>query len=111
MTTRRGFRKGATAGGLVFCTCGLPEAARAAAGSNLAPKHLPITVKGKHIRTIDMHAHCYFHDSIKLMGDEAKTVLPPVKGIPEMFIPDDDHANVKQRLDAMDNMGIDMEVL
>ncbi|HTH99074.1 MAG TPA: amidohydrolase family protein [Stellaceae bacterium] len=124
MTTRRGFLKGAAAGGLVFCTCGLQDAARAAAGAaggnaagatgstNLAPRHhLPVMVKGKRIRTIDMHSHCYFHDAIKLMGDDAKHVLPPVKGVDEMFIPADDHTEVQRRLTAMDNMGIDMEVL
>jgi aminocarboxymuconate-semialdehyde decarboxylase len=43
------------------------------------------------------------------MGPEAVSVLPPVKGVPEHFLAKPDV--LKARLDAMDNMGIDMEVL
>ena len=52
-----------------------------------------------------MHAHCYFHEAINLMGDAADKVLPPVKGVPEHFIV------IEQRLKEMDAMAIDMEVL
>jgi aminocarboxymuconate-semialdehyde decarboxylase len=55
--------------------------------------------------TVDVHAHCYFHESINLMGDQADKVLPPVKGVPEHFIV------IEQRLKEMDAMAIDMEVL
>jgi predicted TIM-barrel fold metal-dependent hydrolase len=100
MTTRRNFLKGAGATGIAFCSCGLLDAARAQPSE---PRHLPIMIKGKRIKTIDVHAHCYFHEAIDLMGDEA--VLPPVKGVPEHFIV------VEKRLKDMDAMGIDMEVL
>ena len=108
MTTRRGFLKSAAGTGIMFCGCGLLDAARAASP---APHHLPVMIKGQRVKTIDMHSHCYFHDSIPLMGKDAKGVLPPVKGVPEMFIPADDPDAVARRLAAMDNMGIDMEVL
>src|SRR3982075_3253098 len=100
MTTRRNFLKGAGAG-LVFCGCGIPMAAHAQS----APARLPVMVKGKRIKTVDVHAHCFFQAAIDLMGDEAKAVLPPVKGVPEHFIA------VEQRLKEMDAMAIDMEVL
>src|SRR5258708_3960181 len=102
MTTRRTFLKGAGATGIAFCSCGLLDAARA---QQPAPRHLPIMIKGKRIKTIDVHAHCYFHESLNLMGDEADKVLPPVKGVPEDFIV------VEKRLKDMDAMGIDVQVL
>jgi aminocarboxymuconate-semialdehyde decarboxylase len=69
-----------------------------------APR-LPVKVNGKRVLTIDVHAHCYFHEAISLMGDGADKVLPPVKGVPEHFIV------IEQRLKEMDDMAIDMEVL
>jgi predicted TIM-barrel fold metal-dependent hydrolase len=103
MTTRRGFLKGAgAASGLVFCSCGLIEAARAQQG---APARLPVTVNGKRVKTIDVHSHCLFHQAVNMMGDDAPRVVSPVKGSPEQFIV------IEQRLKAMDAMAIDMEVL
>src|SRR3979411_2308543 len=81
MSTRRSFLKGAGAG-LVFCGCGIPMAAYA----QNAPARLPVMVKGRRIKTVDVHAHCFFQAAIDLMGDEAKAVLPYVKGVPEHFI-------------------------
>src|SRR5476651_205517 len=101
MTTRRNFLKGAAASGIAFCSCGMLDAARAQPG----PMHLPVKVGGKRVMTVDAHAHCYFHETISLMGDDAAKVLPPVKGVPEHFIV------IEQRLKEMDAMGIDMEVL
>src|SRR5712692_7060046 len=101
MTTRRQFLKGAAATGIAFCGCGLLDAARA---QPRAPR-LPVKVAGKRVLTVDVHSHCYFHESIDLMGDAADKVLPPVKGVPEHFIV------IEQRLKEMDAMAIDMEVL
>jgi len=101
MTSRRHFLKGAAATGIAFCSCGMLDAAHA---QPRAPR-LPIKVDGKRVRTVDAHAHCYFHEAIDLMGDAAGKVLPPVKGVPEHFIV------IEQRLKEMDAMAIDMEVL
>ena len=102
MTTRRNFMKGAGSfAGLVFCGCGLPTDAHA----QKAPARLPVMVKGKRIKTIDVHTHCFFQQAIDLMGEDAKNVPPPVKGVKEHFIV------VEQRLKEMDEMAIDMEVL
>jgi aminocarboxymuconate-semialdehyde decarboxylase len=106
MTTRRDFLKvgGATlAAGMVFCSCGLLRSAHAQ-----APKRqtLPVMVDGKRIKTIDVHAHCHFHEAGALLGaDAAKAQLPPVNGAEEAFI------TIDKRLAAMDSQAIDMEVL
>ena len=102
MTTRRGFLKCAGAAGITFCSCGLLDAARAQAP---ATPRLPVTVNGKRVKTVDVHAHCLFHDAVALMGDQAGNVRPVTKGADQMYIA------VEERLKAMDAMAIDMEVL
>src|SRR5258708_31218852 len=101
MTSRRNFLKSAGAAGIAFCGCGMLGAAHA----QPKPLRLPVKVGGKRVMTVDTHAHCYFHEAINLMGDEADKVLPPVKGAPEHFIV------IEQRLKEMDAMAIDMEML
>ncbi|HEX2545286.1 MAG TPA: amidohydrolase family protein [Ramlibacter sp.] len=94
--------------GLWFCACnGLPVAPEGGGGSS--PKRAPVILKGRRARTVDVHAHCYFQAAIDLMGAEAKSVLPPVKGVPEHFLQQD--AVLATRLDAMARMGVDMQVL
>jgi predicted TIM-barrel fold metal-dependent hydrolase len=100
MTTRREFLKGAGAG-MVFCTCAMMPAAR----SQERPRSLPITIKGRRVRTIDVHAHCLFHDAVNLMGEEGRNLLAPVRGAESQYF------TVEQRLREMDAMAVDMEVL
>jgi len=98
MTTRREFIKGAAASGLVFCTCGLLDAAYAQGSHkhpNLGTRRKPVIVNGKRVTTIDVHSHCLFRDAIALMGADAKAVEPPVKGAPEHYIPASDKAAVE----------------
>jgi aminocarboxymuconate-semialdehyde decarboxylase len=66
---------------------------------------LPVTVGGRRVRTIDVHAHCYIQEAIALMGADANGVLPTVKGAREHFVV------VADRLAAMDAMGVDIEVV
>ena len=103
MTTRRDVLKG-VATSLVFCSCGLIEAARAQQPGGAAARR-PVTIKGKRIKTVDVHAHCLFHEAVDLMGDAAGRMIAPVKGAPLQFIA------IDERLKAMDAMAIDMEVL
>lgn len=105
-TTRRTLLRTGAAAGLAFCSCGLIDAARA---QGAPPRRLPVSVGGKRVRTVDTHAHCFFQDAIDLMGAEAPSVLPPVKGVPEHFLAKEDVLSA--RFSAMDAMGIDMEVL
>ena len=101
MPTRRSFLS-SVAGGLVFCSCGMLEAAHA---QGVGGRRLPVTIKGKRIKTVDTHAHCYFQQAIDVLGKDANVGNPNVKGQKEHFIV------VDERLKAMDDMGIDMEVL
>jgi predicted TIM-barrel fold metal-dependent hydrolase len=104
-TTRRDFLRGSAtaAAGLVFCSCGLLHRAHA---QQPARQTLPVTVAGKRIKTIDVHAHCHFREAGALLGADAeKFQLPPVNGAPEAFV------EIEKRLAAMDVQAIDMEVL
>jgi predicted TIM-barrel fold metal-dependent hydrolase len=104
MTTRRHFLKTGTAAatGIVFCGCGLLESAHAQAG----PHTLPVSVNGKKVKTIDVHAHCHFREAGALLGAEAASLqVPPVRGAEEAFI------EIDKRLKAMDGQAVDMEVL
>jgi len=68
-------------------------------------RSLPVMVKDKRVKTIDVHSHCLFHEAVALMGDEAPNVFVPVKGAENQYIV------VAERLKQMDAMAIDMEVL
>jgi aminocarboxymuconate-semialdehyde decarboxylase len=102
MTTRRDLLKGTAAAGVAFCSCALLDAARAQSPGG---GRLPVMVGGKRVKTIDVHAHCHFHEALALIGDEAPRVMPQTKGAQEHFI------GVADRFKGMDAQGIDMEVL
>jgi predicted TIM-barrel fold metal-dependent hydrolase len=104
MTTRRSFIKSASAAaaGIVFCGCGLLEAAHAQQPSG---RRLAVVVNGKRIKTIDVHSHCHFREIASLLGDEASILTPPIKESKEAFI------EIEDRFKAMDAQGVDIEVL
>jgi predicted TIM-barrel fold metal-dependent hydrolase len=105
MTTRRNFLKSSTAAtaGIVFCSCGMLEAAHA---QQPGGRRLPVVVAGKRVKTIDVHAHCHFRDVIPhLSAAEAAVLTPPVNGAKDAFI------EIDKRLKAMDAQAVDMEVL
>jgi len=104
MNTRRHFlTKAAATAGMVFCGCGWPGAVHAQPAN---PARLPVTVNGKRVKAIDVHSHCLFHEAFDLMGADASTIVPPtIKGGPETWIV------VDQRLKAMDDMAIDVEII
>src|SRR5258708_38929419 len=103
MKTRRNFLKGAGAAeGVVFCSCGMLDAARAQQGGG---QRLPVMVNGKRIKTIDVHAHCHFHEAVALTGDEANRVISQTRGAQENFIV------IEERLKGMDAQAIDLEGL
>jgi aminocarboxymuconate-semialdehyde decarboxylase len=101
MSSRREFlKRTGAATGVVFFGCWMHGAAQAQAAARL-----PVMVGGKRVKTVDVHSHCLFHEALNLLGNEARLVLPPTKGVEEHFIV------IDERLKAMDAMGIDMEVL
>jgi predicted TIM-barrel fold metal-dependent hydrolase len=102
MTTRRDFLKGgsaAAATGIMFCGCGLLHSAH---GQGASPRRLPVSLNGKRVRTIDVHAHCVFLEASKLLGDMPPS---PVRGADEAVL------EIDKRLAAMDAQAVDMEVL
>jgi predicted TIM-barrel fold metal-dependent hydrolase len=106
MTTRRDFLKTSAAAvgtGVVFCSCGLLQAAHA---QQTTGQKLPVMVGGKRVKTIDVHAHCHFHEAGALLGADAAAVqLPPVNGAADAFI------EIDKRLAVMDAQAVDLEVL
>jgi aminocarboxymuconate-semialdehyde decarboxylase len=105
--SRRDFlTKTAAAAGLVFCGCGLPGFAHAQGAESTGPARRPVTVKGKRVKTIDVHSHCLFLEATDLMGVEgAKALVPPINNSAEAYLV------IEQRLKAMDSQAIDLEVL
>ena len=97
--------------GIALAGCSTLDAARALAPADPAVRVEnysapgPVVIDGRRVRTIDVHAHCYVPEALALLGAEADSVLPPVKGVKEHFIV------VEERLRAMDAMRIDMEIL
>jgi predicted TIM-barrel fold metal-dependent hydrolase len=111
MSDRREFIKDTSRNlaGVVFCACGFAGTGAHAAHDSKATKPPPFMFNGKRVKTIDTHSHCYFQESLDLMGKDAASVLPPVKGVPEHFLTTAEV--LATRLRSMDAMGIDMEVL
>lgn len=94
---------------LWFCGCsGLPIVPEGPAGLTPSTRS-PLVLSGRRARVVDVHAHCYIQAALDLMGEEARAVLPPVKGVPEHFLQID--AQLDARFAAMDRMGVDLQVL
>jgi len=107
MTTRRGFMRDASAiAGVIFTGCSLLDAAPARAQAKSGASRLPVLVKGKRVKTIDVHAHCLIPEALALLPpEEARTRYPSTKGADEFNVV------LEQRLAGMDAQGVDMEVL
>ena len=101
MASRRNLLAGGIASGMMFCSCGLLDGARA----QTAGRRLPVTIDGRQVRTVDVHSHCLFHEAASLMGDATASLTPNIKGASEAYI------DIAQRLKAMDAQAVDMEVL
>jgi len=96
VTTRRDFLGGASAfAGAVFVGCELmpPHAHAQPPG---APRRREVVVNGRRVKTVDIHAHCAFPETMKMMGREVR---------PQSLVMAPD------RIRAMDAQGIDIEAL
>jgi aminocarboxymuconate-semialdehyde decarboxylase len=98
MSSRREFIK--KAAGIAFTGCHLPGIAHAQGARKQT------VIKGRRIKTIDIHAHCVIPEAITLTGRDPKTILAgTTRGSDQLFI------GVEDRLRAMDSQGIDVEAL
>jgi aminocarboxymuconate-semialdehyde decarboxylase len=97
MNSRRQFlREAAAAAGVIFTGCSLPD--RRLAAQTPAPTKLrQVTVGGRRIRTIDIHAHVIIPEATALMG---VTTAPA-----------DASVMAPRRFDVMDEWGTDMQAL
>lgn len=112
MTTRRHILQSGAGivTGIALAGCSALDGARSMADPITAPTTRsprgPVFIDGRRIKTIDTHAHCYVPEALALLtAADVKSIMPPVKGVPEHFI------DVPKRLAAMDAMRIDMEIL
>jgi hypothetical protein len=44
-------------------------------------RNLPVMVNGKRVKTIDVHAHCHFHEAGALLGEGTLDRFPGLKVI------------------------------
>jgi aminocarboxymuconate-semialdehyde decarboxylase len=102
MPHRRGFLKSlASATGVVAAGCSLLDAAGQA--SQAAPGHRrKVTLGGRRVKTVDVHAHCAVPEALAMMqlpaGSSARWDTPQLRIGPD-------------RLRVMDEQGIDVEAL
>jgi aminocarboxymuconate-semialdehyde decarboxylase len=96
--TRREFvRKVAGAAGLTFVGCG----ASAQSTSPAASTRRVVSVNGRRIRTVDIHAHCLVPAAAALLNQQPnRSALLPLAGEPQ-----------ETRVAAMDRAGIDVSAL
>jgi aminocarboxymuconate-semialdehyde decarboxylase len=102
MPTRRQFIED-TAGamaGIVFTGCSLLDAAPARAQAKPAGRRREVSVGGRRVKVIDVHAHCVIPEAQTLMGLPIANSNGP--GIEEVGA---------RRIREMDEQGIDMEAL
>ncbi|HSQ03546.1 MAG TPA: amidohydrolase family protein [Burkholderiales bacterium] len=85
--------KAVRSSGIAFTDCAVTNAARA---KQPAAKRREVVIKGRRVKTIDVHAHCVIPEAMEVMG---RTFAPPTLVIAE------------DRLRVMDRQGIDMEAL
>jgi aminocarboxymuconate-semialdehyde decarboxylase len=92
MTNRRAFLKELAAAGVFFTGCHLARGQQKA-----APRRREVTVGGRRIRTIDIHAHVVIPEATALMGQQTGANNTSVMG--------------PARLETMDQWGTDMQAL
>src|SRR5579872_2036272 len=100
MPSRRQFLKEVT-GGLVFVGCGLTDVAARSAQVMNAGRHAPVTLRGRRILTVDIHAHCIVPKAADLLKRSVN--LDSSQRLDGQAFAD--------RIKSMDAQGIDMAVL
>ena len=101
MRNRREFLKDAAgATGLMFIGCGLADAVAESRQASPPPKHAPVVINGRKVRTVDVHAHCAVPRAAELLQQQ---VTPATLRL--------DAQPLAERLMHMDAQGIDVAVL
>src|SRR5579884_3528374 len=80
--------------GIAFVECDLAGPAPA----ETQPRRHEVVLNGRHVKTVDVHAHCAVPEAMALMGRQAER--------PGLLM-----ARVEDRIRAMDEQGIDVEAL
>ena len=100
MRSRREFLTDAVgATGLIFVGCGLADMAAQSASATVT-KHAPVVIKGRRIRTVDIHGHCAIPKANELLRQQVNPATLRLDGQP-----------LADRLAHMDAQGIDLAVL
>lgn len=112
MPSRREFLKevAGAAAGVYFVGCGMAASAAGFLQSGSAGTRREISVGGRRVRTVDIHAHCYVHDVYTLLQEREqasslRTILETPNGQALNL------SNVDFRLGQMDQQGIDMQAV
>ena len=102
MPSRRAFLKDIVgAGGIMFVGCGLADVAAHAVQARNGGRRAPVTLKGRRIRTVDIHAHCVVARATELLNRPVN-----LAGAHRL-----DGQAVADRVAVMDAQGIDLSVL
>ncbi len=112
MSDRRKFLKdlaSATAG-MFFVGCGLVDSAMAFQQPAGSGKRREVVVGGRRVRTVDIHCHCYIREAVDLVKnyDQAKPVQASLDTPEGQKL---NSTNVKDRLQQMDEQGIDIQAV
>src|SRR6202012_4964616 len=76
-----------------------------------ARQKLPVTVGGRRIKTIDVHAHCQFPDAVALFGATAASPSSIPDGRSRSDVAAAAYVEIDKRLASMDAQAVDLEVL
>src|SRR5438094_6291246 len=99
--TQRAVQYAAAMAGLVFVGCSLLNAVPASP----APRRREVVVKGRRIKTIDIHAHCAVPAAMALAGRDPGRMSGNYAGARLLL------SSLPERLATMDAQGIDVEAL
>ncbi len=112
MYNRRDFLKASvtTTAGIFFVGCGSVESPLSSIQSGGEGNRREVVIGGRRVLTVDVHCHCYIHDTWDLIKDydEAQrlsTLLETPRGQKLNL------ANVDDRLRQMDQQGIDVQAV
>src|SRR5436309_5688641 len=102
MSTRRAFinKAAGTVAAVAFTRCGLLGAASAQTQTRPSGRRREVTVRGRRVKTIDVHAHCVIPEAVALIGRKQDQFRGPGMAIV-----------AEDRIGEMDQQGIDVEAL